>query len=325
MNKPMVDKTMEPKVFDHIKQGMSEAIDYANGNPQPGTIVHEAPPVPVPGSSQGETPPQAASSALVAYDFGDEAGGGMENIDRDEIRIPFLIVLQTNSPQCKPVEAGGIPNAVAGMIYNTSSGALYAGKNGIPFVPAKRDYNFIEYVPRDAGGGLVTIYDKHDPNVEALRAKQGKFGKLKTANGNEIVQTMYIYGMFAPEQGSAFPAIIPFKSTQIGKYQRFVDRMNNEKYQQPDGSMKPAALWMHRWRLTTNYEKNKKGEFYGWGLRLDTLRPDGSEENIRNCILKASDPLRQAAKAFNTSIDSGAAKADYTKADMKNDEAEVPF
>lgn len=274
--------------------------------------------------NQGVAEVAPPGSALQTYDFGSEAGGGMENIERDEIRIPFLIVLQTNSPQCKPIEAGGIPGAAAGKIYNTSSGALYDGKTGIPFVPAKRDYNFIEYVPRDSGGGLVAIYDKHDPNIEALRAKQGKFGKLKTSNGNEIVQTMYIYGVFAPG-GSEFPAIIPFKSTQIGKYQRFVDRMNNEKYQQPDGSMRPAALWMHRWRLTTTYEKNKKGEFYGWGLRLDTLKPDGSEESIRNCILKASDPLRQAAKAFNTSIDTGAAKADYSKADMKADDDSVPF
>lgn len=276
--------------------------------------------------NQGVAEVAPPGSALQTYDFGSEAGGGMENVERDEIKIPFLIVLQTNSPQVDPNEAAYVPGATAGKIYNTSSGALYDGKAGIPFVPAKRDYNFIEYVPRDAGGGLVAIYDKHDPNIEKLRAKQGKFGKLKTNNGNEIVQTMYIYGMFSPVGGSSFPAIIPFKSTQIGKYQRFVDRMNNEKYQQPDGSMKPAALWMHRWRLSTIPEQNKKGKFQGWQLRLDTLRPDGSEESIRNCILKASDPLRQAAKAFNTSIDTGAAKADYSKQDaLKNDDSEVPF
>lgn len=33
-------------------------------------------------------------------DFGEDAGVGMENIDKSEVRIAWLAVLQSNSPQC---------------------------------------------------------------------------------------------------------------------------------------------------------------------------------------------------------------------------------
>lgn len=271
---------------------------------------------------------QTESRALVVTDFGEEAGGGLEEVQRDEYRIPFLIVLQTNSPQCKRPSDGGVPGAQAGMIFNTATGALYDGEKGVLVVPARRDGNFCKYTPRDSGGGFLGIFALDDPHIAQLRAKQGKFGKLIDDDGNELVETRYIAVNACPEEDAPFPAVVPFKSTQISVYQNFVSRTMYFRYPQSDQTVKTAALWMHRWRLGTALRKNKKGEFFGWRLRLDELLPNGQEAPFQQSILKPDDQRRIDARALYELMKSGAAKVDFTTAPTERqpgDDEEIPM
>ncbi len=120
--------------------------------------------------------------ALQVMDFGEDAGLGMENTTADEFTIPFITVLQTNSPQCDENEGSYIPGAKAGMFYNTGTGELINGKDGFIFVPVARDHNFAEFTPRNLGGGFVGTHAPDDDLVIMLRAKFGKFGKMYTSD-----------------------------------------------------------------------------------------------------------------------------------------------
>src|SRR5215469_2035854 len=231
-----------------------------------------------------ENLPATQGGALMQVDFGDDAGRGLEDVKADELRIPFLVPLATNSPQVKPIQAGGIPGAKAGQLFNTGTGELFDSPPGLTILPCGRDHNFVEFTPRILGGGFVAVYPPGDPKIEALRAKQGRFGRLTTTtrwnekqeplDGTEITETFYLYALVIGPDGLPFRAAIPFKSTQIRKYQAFMGRATGFKYANPRSTAEnplPAVvppLWAHRWNLQTIFEKNKKGEYYGWQLRL---------------------------------------------------------
>lgn len=278
---------------------------------------------------QQELTEQPKGTGLAVVDFGEDAGAGMENVQAGELKIPFLVILQKNSPQVNPPAQGGVAGAVAGMIFNTATGELHDGEVGLPFVPCYRDHKYLEFTPRNLGGGFVAIYEPNDPKVLDLVAKQGKFGRLWTGtkrnekgeplDGTEITETYSLAGIFPAPDGT-FRAIASFASTQIKKYQAFMQRQTNMKYANPrstDAAPLPAVqppLWAHRWRLRTQFEKNKKGDFFGWTLTLDSKNPDGTEAPYIKSLIRTSDPLYVDAKDFNAVMSGGKAKADYAKA-----------
>jgi len=280
-------------------------------------------------------------NALTSVDFGDDAGGGMENIDSSELKIPFLNILQSNSPQCKPVDAGGLPGAQMGKMLNGATGELFDGKKGATFIPVYRDHNFVEFTPRALGGGFVAIHQPNDDLIIRLQAEHGKFGRLpnnvtkrdkdgQALDGTEITETFYLYGLLVDANGMSQRVIVPFKSTQIKKYQAFMQRQMNIKYANPksttENPLPPVQppLWAHRWHLGTVFEKNKAGEFYGWTLSLAAKNEDGTEKPPIENLIPMSAPLYAEAKAFNQMLKSGAARADY-KTTAPADDNEVPF
>lgn len=287
-------------------------------------------------------PRTQTATGLAVVDFGDDAGAGMENIDSSEIKVPFLFILQSNSPQCKPAEAGGVPGATMGMMMNGGTAELFAGKAGVGFIPVYRGHSFVEFTPRNLGGGFVAIHQPDDPLILQLQTKYGKFGKLpngvtdrnekgEALNGTEIIETFYLYGLILDQYGMTQRVIVPFKSTQIKKYQAFMQRQMNIKYANPKGTdenpLPPVQppLWAHRWRLGTAFEKGKKGDYYGWSLGLAARNEDGSEKPPIESLIRMSDPLYAEGRAFNAMLKSGAATADFKTAKDDTADEEVPF
>lgn len=297
------------------------------------TKTHEKPSAPA-----GQQQPEAQLPAerktgtdLAEYDFGDDAGKGLQDIDRSETRIPFIFILASNSPQVKPPAQGGIQGAQQGMIMNGGTGELFdvsKAPNGLKFLPCYRDHNFVEFVPKNLGGGFVAVHKPDDVMILQLQAKQGNFGRLSRnctkrdpqglpLDGTEISETFYLYGLLVDDFGSTSQVIVPFKSTQIKKYQNFIQRTKTWKYKDPrstDEAPRPPIvppIWAHFLRLGTTPEKNKKGEFWGWTLGLWERNDDGTEKPYRESINKKGSPLYEEAAEFNRMLESGEAKANY--------------
>ena len=77
----------------------------------------------------------AVSLDLVQADA--ESISGLENANSpDDLALPFLKVLSQLSPQCNKTSNSFVEGAESGMIYNTVSGKLYDGEEGIDVVPA---------------------------------------------------------------------------------------------------------------------------------------------------------------------------------------------
>jgi hypothetical protein len=265
------------------------------------------------GTQQARAP--ETGTALATYDFGDDAGAGMEGVDAAEFKIPFLLIVQSNSPAARPVSVGG-SGAKAGSIQNRMTGDVLDAEAGVPFVPVYRgEHNYVEYLSREpdgSGGGFVGVRPIDDPLVLRLRAEKiaregenkGRFGKLLTNEGTELAETRYVHGLVLADGENASMAAIGFSSTQLASYQAFVSTLLPIRYRTPAGEIKTPPLWAHKWLLKTRFRQRGVMSWYVWNLVLAASPP------VR-ALMRPDDPLYQQARAFHALIKEGKVKADH--------------
>ena len=240
----------------------------------------------------------AQNTAMAEYAGYEEfEGSGFENQSSDDYALPFIHILQSNSPQVEDSE-----DLRAGMLINTVTGEVYSGKDGIAFVPACTEHKYVEWRPREQGGGFVNQYETNDPMVvECLRDQP--FGSYKTPDGNELLETFYVYGIAIDPDDQPFEAVLAFTSTKIKKYKGWMTKAKTIQIQLPNGRRIVPPLFSHRYRLKTMSDKNKKGTFANW----DAVVFDG--ENAADARLLSTDPLFQAANNIKNLIQTGKARA----------------
>lgn len=269
-----------------------------------------------PATQESETVPSVAQH----FDYSAYANQGFEDMNRDDYAVPFLGVLQSNSPLLQDHAT-----ARAGMLFNTVTQKVYDGKDGICFVPAHREHVVVEWKPRDSGGGFVAIHQMEDTLIEKTKAEQ-EFGKWKTVKGdiksNDLIETFYVYGIFISPDGSYEQMIIAFSSTKIKAYKRWMTKARTVQVVVPKLGRINPPLFAHRYRITTVGEKNPKGSFFNFNVDFD-----GKKKEAEECRLAVNDPLFQAAVSFASLVKEGNLKAAYeTQAQATSDaEEEIPF
>lgn len=237
--------------------------------------------------------------ALAAYDYGADAGAGFEGTSAADLSVPFLGILQSNSPQ---VEDDNPKGAKAGMLFNTVTSDMVDGDKGIPFLPVHKETAYVEWVPRDSGGGFVGL---HDPNGEivkkAIAANGGsRTGKLTLPNGNELIETHYVYGLMLEADGITTTgfAVISFTSTKIKPYRDWTTAMYTLKGRPP--------MFANRALIKTVKQKNEKGSFYNFDI--DPFKDNWAASLINP---QTEGALLEEAKAFRDMVTSGMARAAF--------------
>lgn len=234
------------------------------------------------------------------YDYGDYAGSGFENQSRDDYSVPFLEVLQGLSPEIEQLDS-----AKPGHIINKVTKDLYQGKDGIAFVPCYTQHIYVEWVPRDNGGGLVAVHALDSDVVRVAKENAPKMGKIILENGNELLETFYVFGVQVAEDGSSSQAVIAFTSTKIKKYKAWMTKARTIQIRLPDGRKINPPLFAHVYRLKTIKESNKKGEFYNWDITFNAE----SAEKARLAV--DSETFQEAVQVMEL-VKTGMAKVDYS-------------
>ena len=234
-----------------------------------------------------------AAGAVAAYDYGADSGAGFENQTSADRSIPFLAILQSNSPQ---VEDGG---ESSGDLLNTVTGEVFDGNEGVVFVPSMTEHVYVEWVPRTQGGGFVARYEADDPFVKQCEAKATQFGKAKTPDGNDIQETFYVYGAICPEGREPELAVMAFTSTKIKVYRKY---FGNKLSMFRDANKKQPPLFAHSIRVSTFKDKNAKGTFYNF-----TLTP--ANGTVAESVLSPDDERCLAGKACLGLVKTGRATA----------------
>ena len=119
------------------------------------------------------------------------AGTGLEEATTEDYAIPFIRLLQPMSPQLNKNSGNYIEGASAGDLINTVSGEVYDGEKGISVVPCAYSKKYIEWIPREKGGGLVDA--NHDMSILKSCKRDEQTRRYYLQNGNEIVETAQFF------------------------------------------------------------------------------------------------------------------------------------
>lgn len=240
--------------------------------------------------AKNEVAEKKQGGALAVIDFAADAGMGMEGMTSQDMAIPFFNILQKLSPQLDT-----LPQAKAGMIFNTVTEEVF---KDIVVIPCAYKREFVEWRPREQGGGLV---GQHAITSSVVTDAKNVNGKLTTAAGNILVETAYHFVIrIELDTGVMEPGLITMSSTQLKKNRRWNSLMNNLKVQGPSGPVTPARF-SHMYKLASVAEQNDKGAWSGW--TIDMVGP-------------VTEPgLYQAARDFAQQVMAGAVKTAAPEAD----------
>ncbi len=236
---------------------------------------------------------------LTTFDYGDDAGQGFKNQTAEDYKLPFIALLQTGSPQVTGSKGKGIDGAEAGMFFNTATQEIYP--KGFEFVPATTMHHYVEWSPRNMGGGFVGTHEASSPIVIKAKSAAQKFGQYNTPSGNDLVQTFYIHGVVAHKDGRMEPMVMSFSSTKIDTYKAF---MGKARGHQINGINPP--LYANRARVSSFADSNTFGDFSN--LKVEFAVNDSPPDSLIN----PDDPRYIAAKAVEQSITAGQAKVEYS-------------
>ena len=260
-------------------------------------------------------------------DYGIDFGQGVYDIGTDEAGIPFIKILQAQSPQVMGPE-GKIDGAAAGLFLNTGTEEL---SKSITIVPAIRQHVYVEWRAKKAGGGIVGTHQPGSDIVEAAiaanaasiaagepsRKKQAKmkFGEFYTPEGNELSETFYVFAVVLDENDtpSGF-VVVPFNSTAIKIYKKkFINRVRYCMVDDGTGRKRNPPMFAHRVTLTTAQESNDDGTWFNYSIQFAV------DNNVQQSLMLPDNAAYQAGKDLKSMVDGGEAEADLTKADSGTD------
>lgn len=196
---------------------------------------------------------EETSVALIsAQDLAADAqlGGRVELAD---IGIPFVYILQGLSPQVDPASPKYIEGAQQSMIYISVIEKVFDGrKTGIDIVPCYYERLFVEWTPRDKGGGFKESYEPHHPIVNTTKPNPLGKGAPVLPNGNLLEETAYHYCLVRMD-GRWVQTIFPWKSTFLKHSRKLNSAIETTYIPNTDPPMR-APRWMHVWNCKSQVE-----------------------------------------------------------------------
>lgn len=260
------------------------------------------------------------NSALAVYEgFEEFSGVGFSEVTTEDLAIPFLRVLAQLSPQVNKRDGAYVEGAEAGMIYNTVMNEVYDGEEGVLVIPCHYNRRFVEWTPREKGGGYVQSYDTTDPIVSTTT--RNEMGQDVLPNGNYLANTAQFFVLLMHPTMGAQRALITMTSTQLKKARKWMTQAQALTAKGKNG-VYTLPLMSQVYRLTTVQEQNDKGTWYGWEVtRERSLNP--AEEDDGN--------LFEMGVAFAKSIKAGEVEVKEDKSAAtnneqgNNDDDDIPF
>ena len=208
----------------------------------------------------------APLAVISEIDYEQFAGMGMEEIKATDLSIPFLRILAQLSPQVNKRDGAYVQGAEAGDIYHTVSGAVVKGDEGIKVVPCYLSHRYVEWKPREKGGGYVASYHGEDPITKTTRRDER--GGEVLPNGNMLVNTYQFFVLLLTDEGPQ-RCIIAMSGSQVTTGKRWNTTMNSQTGRRKDGGLYTMAMFSSIYTLTSSPQQNDKGSWFGWKIQRD--------------------------------------------------------
>ena len=223
-------------------------------------------------------------------DFSTDCGAGFEEADSSSYAIPFLRVLQSLSPQTKKRDPEYVEGAEEGDLFNTVSGKIYKGDEGITVLPCHYIHKYTLWAP-NRGGYRGSVDVATYATMKKYKGKDSNGNDVDTDDqGNVITDTREHYLLVINPDGTLDPALLSVSSSQIKKSKKWMTQMQGIRV---GGSVAP--MYSQLYKLSTVNESNDKGSWAG--LKIEHIAQVNNVDQY------------QTAKSFRDMVRSGEMKA----------------
>lgn len=187
---------------------------------------------------------QSTLAATITADA--KANLGKENITADDIALPFLVLLQGLSPQLRG--STKIKGASEGDVFNTVTQEIL--KPPFDVIPCAFRKAWVEWVPREKGGGFVT---QHDSDEILKSCKRDNKNTDILPNGNTVIPTAYHFVLVNRQR-----AIIALSRTQLKYSRQWLGQIMNLSIKVGDQTINPPPF-SHEYQVSVQEQSNDKG------------------------------------------------------------------
>ena len=223
---------------------------------------------------------------IAVASFVDDANSGLENITSEDLTIPRLKILQALSPEVNKRDGKYVDGASAGDVINTVTSKLYNEDNELVVLPVSYKRLFLEWQPRESGGGLMA---QHEDQAILSKTTKNQIGQDMLDNGNYIQTSANHFVLVLNSDGSFDQAMIPMAGTQLKKSRTWNSVMASLKMRSNDKVFTPPSF-SHKYSMKTVQESNDRGTWFGWNIT--NLGPLGQDEMF----------FYEAAKEFASTV-----------------------
>lgn len=236
-------------------------------------------------------------SAALRDELTAHLGEGMNDMDAGDFALPFLKIIQALSPEKKRNKPEYLAEAQEGDFVNSVTRELFPREPGVAVVRVAFRKRWLEWLPIDAGGGLLGIYDSAQ---EAEQKRRPVTGNEK--QDSEIVETHEIFCLQLTEHGWK-PVVFPWSKSKLPASRRWNGLVADQtarrwKIAESDQPLPASAVV---YQLSSVSKTGKKGDYYVPTVRAMCLAPEAAY---------------RAAKNLRQSILGGAVKTSYQQEDI---------
>ena len=186
--------------------------------------------------------------ALATLDFVSDSGMGLETIEKNDLALPFLKLLQSGSDETKKKHAKYVEGAEAGMFYNTVTKKLYSGEKGIQVIPVFYKMTYPEWAPFEKREGRP-VHNDRGPDIMG-KVTQNDRNKDMLANGNQIIKTANYFVIIKGDKPEK--ALLTMKSTGLKTSRQWNSLMEDEFENDPKtGKAVPAPMFSRVYKLNS--------------------------------------------------------------------------
>lgn len=205
------------------------------------------------------------SKALALNNMRRDANRGLEKIESQDVSIPFLTILQTNSPQVKKNNEKFIRGAEPGHILDT---ARQVAMPSARIISCGFEKCQIEWVIREDGGGFVKKHPRDTPLVDQVEIDAK--GRKILPNENQLVETALFYVVYEDPTDKVWrQAVLSMKSTQLKKARRICTILQQQTGSDDQGTFTLPSYATIFFVTGDADEQNEHGEWKGWTIEVD--------------------------------------------------------
>jgi|DEB0MinimDraft_3_1074331.scaffolds.fasta_scaffold06200_3 hypothetical protein len=230
-----------------------------------------------------------------------------EDLDQDDLALPFLKILAGNSEFLNDHET-----ARGGDILNSITMEVYKGKEGIRVIPCAYQRRFLEWSQRGSDGQdkkpPKAIYTPAQPRPKTERCKEDNIDYVLDEDGRYVPgQSDYIqevaqhFVLLLNSDGTYQPALISLKSTGLKISRKWNSMVQTRSMVNSNGVPFNPPRFSHIYHLKTVADSNAKGSWHQWEISLEGVVDDAS--------------LYGAARSFAEGINKGEVVVRHTEED----------